>query len=64
MTETLAERFAAYAVGLHYEVLPAAVVREVKRRVIERHYHNRLIRPRSLYTGPERRAYRPAKAAA
>ena len=32
--------------------------------VIEQHDHNRLIRPRSLYTGPERRAYRPAKAAA
>ena len=32
--------------------------------VIEQHDHNQLIRPRSLYTGPERRAYRPAKAAA
>ena len=25
--------------------------------VIEQHEHNRLIRPRSLYTGPERRAF-------
>ena len=27
--------------------------------VIEQHEHNRLIRPRSLYTGPEKRAFRP-----
>ena len=27
--------------------------------VIEQHEHNRLIRPRSLYTGPAKRAYRP-----
>ena len=32
--------------------------------VIEQHDHNRLIRPRCLYTGPERRAYRPTRAAA
>jgi 2-methylcitrate synthase/citrate synthase II len=28
--------------------------------VIEQHDHNRLIRPRSLYTGPAQREYRPA----
>jgi 2-methylcitrate synthase/citrate synthase II len=27
--------------------------------IIEQHDHNRLIRPRSLYTGPARRAYKP-----
>jgi len=27
--------------------------------IIEQHAHNRLIRPRCLYTGPARRAYRP-----
>ena len=35
MTKTLAERFAEYAVGLRFEDLPAAVVHEVKRRVID-----------------------------
>jgi 2-methylcitrate synthase/citrate synthase II len=28
--------------------------------IIEQHDHNRLIRPRSLYTGPQKREYRPA----
>jgi citrate synthase len=27
--------------------------------IIEQHEHNRLIRPRSLYTGPARRTYQP-----
>ena len=34
-TRTLAERFANYAAGLKYEDLPAPVVHEVKRRVID-----------------------------
>ena len=35
MMNTLAEQFASFAAGLSYEELPAAVVHEVKRRVID-----------------------------
>src|SRR2546428_6586857 len=35
MNKTLAERFAEFSVGLRFEDLPAAVVHEVKRRVID-----------------------------
>ena len=35
MNKTLAERMAEYAIGLKYEDLPAEVVHEVKRRVID-----------------------------
>src|SRR5437588_13015098 len=35
MSQPLAERFAAYSVNLKYESLPAAVVHETKRRIID-----------------------------
>lgn len=35
MSELLAERFAAYAAGLHYDDLPQSTVNEVKRRLLD-----------------------------
>jgi 2-methylcitrate synthase/citrate synthase II len=45
---------------LNISVFAASRVTGWCAHVIEQHDHNRLIRPRSLYTGPARRAYPPS----
>src|SRR5512140_2365793 len=44
--------------GLNTPLFAAARVAGWCAHVIEQHDHNRLIRPRSLYTGPPRRPFR------